>query len=130
MGIANPWTKHYQSAWENRAANHKLPMWARVVAYAYGRHEANGHAVFQRGDLAWLLGKPPQDGEPSKKAHPTTVRDAIATAVKYGWLAEDSCAECLIVPSHGIEGPPGNAEKPCPVHERKYTQRRAKLRAV
>jgi hypothetical protein len=94
-------------------------MWARVVSLAYGRHEANGHATFRRGDLTWLLGSPPEGDKDYRRAHRQTVHNAIATAVSYGWLANQSCLECLVVPGHGIEGPPGDAQKPCPVHERK-----------
>jgi hypothetical protein len=119
LAVFNPWTRHYQSAWENRAANHDLPMWARIISLAYGRHQANGHAVFQRGQLTWILGKPPKGDEPFKRADRQRVYEAIATAVKFGWLAEGSCLECLVVPGHAIEGPQGNAKAPCPVHERK-----------
>jgi hypothetical protein len=124
MSVPNPWTRHYQIGWENRAANTATPLWARVVSLAYGRHEANGHANFPRGELSWILGTPPKDGQPFKRRHRDSVRDAIAVAVKYGWLADGSCSECLIVPSHEIEGPMGNASKPCPVHERKNAQKR------
>jgi hypothetical protein len=118
----NPWTRHYQSAWENRAANPDLPCWARVVAFAYGRHEANGHANFKRGELSFLTGTPPKDGGPFRRRDRSTLRKAIAVAVQYGWLAEGSCTECL-VPQHEIAGPPGDPFKPCPVHERKARQK-------
>ncbi|MDT5127990.1 MAG: hypothetical protein QOH54_3634 [Mycobacterium sp.] len=122
MTVQNPWTRHFQSGWENRAANTDAPLWARLVSLAYGRHEANGHANFTRGDLLWILGTPAKDGQPFKRRHSASIRDAIEVAVKYGWLAEGSCNECLIVPSHEIEGPMGNADKPCPVHERKRSK--------
>jgi hypothetical protein len=115
----NPWTRHYQIGWENRSANPALPLWARVVALAYGRHEANGHANFGRGQLSWIMGTPPKDGGEHKRRDRKTLRDAIATAVKYGWLAEGSCSECLVVPGHDIVGPHGDPFKPCPVHERR-----------
>ncbi len=115
----SPWTRHYQSAWENRSANPDVPLWARVTALAYGRHEANGHANFGRGQLAWILGTPPKDGGEFKRRDRATLRNAIAVAVKHGWLAEGSCSECLVVPAHDIVGPNGDPFKPCPVHERK-----------
>jgi hypothetical protein len=118
-----PWAKHYQSAWDDRAANDELPLWARVVSLAYGRHEANGHAIFQRGQLSWILGKPAANGEEFKRRDRHTIRDAIATAVRYGWLAEGSCSECLVVPRGAITGPLGNPDKPCPVHVRKQAQK-------
>ena len=114
MGVYNPWTRHYQAAWENRAANHGLPMWARVVCFAYGRHEANGHARFQRGQLTVLLGKPPEGDKPFRRAPRQTVHDAIATAVTYGWLDKESCMECLVVPGHAVADPRATPRHPAP----------------
>lgn len=130
MGVYNPWAKHYQAQWENRAADAKLPMSLRVVCVAYGRHEANGHANLRRGQLSWIVGTPPTDTQPFRRAARYSVRDAIQAAVRHGWLAEGSCSECLIVPAHAIEGPVGNSDKACPVHARKIEQKRAKLRVV
>jgi hypothetical protein len=130
MSTYNPWTRHYQAEWENCAANPNLPMWARVFSLAYGRHEANGHAVFGRGELTWILGTPPKDGKPFQRARRQAVYEAIATAVKHGFLDEGSCLECLVVPGHAIQGPHGKADAPCAVHERKYREKRAKLRLV
>ncbi|WP_157897383.1 hypothetical protein [Mycobacteroides chelonae] len=122
------WAKHYQRGWENKSANPNTPLWARIASLAYARHGANGHAVFERGSLSWILGTPPKDGKLFKKRDSATIRDAIKVAVQYGWLAEGSCNECLIVPSHDISMPLGNESKPCPVHERKNAQKRAKRR--
>lgn len=123
----NPWTKHYQMGWENRAANPDLPLWLRIVSLAYGRHEANGHANFPRGSLAVILGTQPTDDAPFKRRDRGTIRNAIATAVRYGLLAEGSCSECLAVPSRVIEGPLGNAYKPCAVHEHKEDLKRRRV---
>ncbi len=130
MSVFSPWTRHYQAAWENRAANHNLPMWARIVCLAYGRHRANGHAVFGRGNLTWILGTPPHGDKPFQRANRQAVYNAIAAAVKYGFLDEGSCLECLVVPGHAIQGPEGKPDAPCPVHERKYLAKRAKLTLV
>jgi hypothetical protein len=131
MGVMNPWTKHYQAEWENRAADVGLPLWLRVAALAYGRHEANGHANFRRGELSWILGRPPSAASPSfKRVDRTYLRNAIAVAVRHKWLAEGSCSECLVVPAHAVEGPVGNPDKPCPVHDRKVQRKRRKLRVV
>jgi hypothetical protein len=127
VGNPNPWTRHYQAAWENRAAAHHLPLWARVFSLAYGRHHANGHAVFGRGELMWILGTPPHDGKPFQKATRQSVNAAIKAAAKYGFLDEGSCTECLVVPGHAIQGPQGRHDAPCPVHERKYAEKRARL---
>jgi hypothetical protein len=130
LSVFNPWTRHYQAAWENRAANHNLPLWARIFCLAYGRHHANGHAVFGRGELTWVLGTPPKGKEPFQRASRQAVHEAIATAVKHGFLAEGSCLLCLVVPGHAIQGPHGKADAPCPVHEKKYREKRAKLTLV
>lgn len=125
-----PWARHYQSAWDNRAANTGLPLWTRVVCLAYGRHEANGHANFQRGDLSWILGKPSKSGGDFQRRDRHTIRDAIAVAVKYGFLAKESCSVCLVVPPHAIEGPLGDPHKPCAVHESKKAQKLRKLQQL
>ena len=131
MGVMNPWAKHYQAEWENRAADTSLSLWLRVACLAYGRHEANGHANFRRGQLSWILGTPPTAESPTfKRRDRTEVRDAIALAVRHKWLGEGSCSECLVVPAHAVEGPLGNPNKPCPVHERKVQQKRERLRVV
>lgn len=120
MGVLAPWAKHAQIVWERRAADPNLPLWLRIVCLAYGQHEANGHANFRPGSLTWIFGTPETDTEPFKRVHRSTIYDAIQTAVRRGFLAPGSCAKCLVVPSHAIEGPrPGNAFKPCPVHSKK-----------
>lgn len=126
MSVPNPWTRHYQIAWEERANDRNLPLWLRVACLAYARHEANGHANFRRGQLSWILGTPPQGDEPFKRVDSSTVGDAIKRAARYGWLSDDSCAECLVVPGHAIEGPQGNPRKPCAVHERKIALKRGR----
>ena len=87
MHVTNPWVKHFQSAWENRVADDRLPLWLRVASLAYARHEANGHTNFQAGELSWILGKSSADGGDFKRRDRHTIRDAIATAVRYGfWM--------------------------------------------
>ena len=92
-GNPNPWTRHYQAVWENRAADHTLPLWLRLACIAYARHEANGHANFKRGQLSWILGKPPDGDQPFKRVDKSTLVNALALAVRHGWLAEGSCTE-------------------------------------
>lgn len=118
MSVAPPWTKHAQIVWENRGADTRLPLWMRVACLAYGNHEANLHACYKRGDLQMILGTPATDTSPSRKALRQHVHSAIQTAVEYGWLASGSCARCLVVPAHAVEGPrPGNPLKRCPIHQ-------------
>lgn len=125
----NPWARHYQIAWENRAADTNLPLWFRLMALAYGRHEANGHANFKRGQLSVILGTPSGDGW--RRVDRYYLRDTIKIAVEHGLLAEGSCTECLVVPGHAVAGGIGDPEEPCPVHIRKLgAKHRAKLRLV
>jgi hypothetical protein len=86
------WATHYQIEWENWAADTKLPLWLRISCLAYGRHEANGHATFGRGQLSWILGTPPTADHPFKRIDKYTVRDTIKLATGHGWLAEGSCS--------------------------------------
>jgi hypothetical protein len=89
--------------WERLAADANLPLWFRLMALAYWRHEANGHANFKRGDLSWILGKPPHDDVPFKPVDKYMLDDTLDRLVGYGWLDKGSCVECLIVPAHGTE---------------------------
>lgn len=129
MGVKNPWAKHYQAVWEDRAADTTLPLWLRMTCIAYGRHEANGHANFRRGQLSWILGKMTEELS-WKRVDRAQLTKAITVAVRHGWLAAGSCSECLIVPGHAVGGPLGNPDKPCAVHERKTKRSRPQLRAV
>lgn len=72
---------------------------------AYARVGANGHASFERGELADLMGKCRQD-----------IDRAIRKAVEYKWLHEAFCTECLIPPGDFIEMSFGNSRKVCRVH--------------
>jgi hypothetical protein len=109
-----PWAKHYQHAWEERSGDPNLPDWLRVASLAYGKHSANGHALFGPGDLALVLGRvDPTTGEITANDN---VSRAIRTAVRHGWLARGSKARCLIVPAFAVDGGLGNAYAPCPVH--------------
>lgn len=109
-----PWTRHYMDAWDNRAADHNLSQWLRVVCLAYGGHKANGHRTFGPGMLALSLGYPdPNTGEPVPEKNPGR---AVRAAVKNGWLAEGSTVRCLVVPRHAISGPLGDPNAACPIH--------------
>jgi hypothetical protein len=127
----NTWTRHYQIVWENRAHDYSLPLWLRLACIAYARHEANGHANFKRGQLSWILGTPPKGDQPFKRVDRWTLSNALALAIRREWIADGSCTECLVVPGHAIEGPDGDATKPCTVHVRKQLgKKRVQLRVV
>jgi hypothetical protein len=119
----NTWAKHFQSVWEERAADPIYPLWCRVAWLAFARHKANGHINFQRGQLGEIFGRFGEDG--FKPLDPNNLQRAIRDAKKAGLLDESSCAECLVVPAHAIEGGwGGSAHSPCAVHARKAAQRR------
>lgn len=123
------WTKHYQSAYLEDAANPKYPLAIRVAFLAYGSHKANGHARFRQTEVAKVLGEL-VDGTfvPASKHQ---VSRAIATAVSYGLLAENSKALCLIVPNHRIRGHHGDENAPCDRHQRQARAARVEpLRVV
>lgn len=113
----NLWAAHYQTTWHERSGDPRLPYWLRVAALAYGSHKANGHALFNAGQIALVLATAdPETGE-IKPLDKGSVQRAIRSAVDYGWLAADSCSRCLIVPGHAITMHYGNANAPCPQHD-------------
>ncbi|MCU1675618.1 MAG: hypothetical protein JWM93_376 [Frankiales bacterium] len=116
--VRNPWARHFQHVWHERAGDPRLPLWLRVSALAYGRHTANGHATFRAGDVRLVLGKVDTDGviaQPSSKE----VHRAIGTAMQYGYLGSESSVRCLVVPPHAIAGGLGDELSPCSEHDRR-----------
>ena len=117
---ANPWARHYQSEWQSRSGDARLPYWLRVTALAYGNHQDNGHARFKRGEVALILGIP--DGYGGIVPLDNVGR-AIADAVTYGWLAEESFWGCLVVPAHAIKKGPIAHSPACAIHIRRARRR-------
>lgn len=130
----NTWGQHYQQPWREAAADRELPDWLRVASLAFGCHEANGHAVFGRGEIAGMLGPVDRDTGEIKPMDRANVRRAIRTAIQRGFLAEGSQSMCLIVPAHWIVGGVGNSTSDCPIHQRGASRRgrsaRPELRVV
>ncbi len=116
--MGNPWTRHYQHVWEERAGSPRLPLWLRVASLAYGKHAANGHAPFAMGEVALAMSSVSPDT--GKIVHPSRQRvyDTIKLAIEYGFLAPGSSARCLIVPHHAVEGGVGSPYTLCPHHGR------------
>lgn len=108
------WARHYQHVWEERSGAPWLPKWFRVASLAYGKHRANGHAMFGPGEVALIIGT--VDLATGELTPDANVARTIGLAVEYGLLAEGSTSRCLIVPAHAIDGPSGDAFAPCPVH--------------
>ncbi|EWT04651.1 hypothetical protein N864_10855 [Intrasporangium chromatireducens Q5-1] len=118
----NPWAKHFQLVWENRAGDPRLPLWLRVVSLAYGKHRANGHAPFDPGQVALVLSTvDPDTGElitPKRQ----NVHRAIKAAVDYGFILDGSSSRCLVVPSHAVSGGLGMPGTPCRWHAKRGEQ--------
>ncbi|MGA8247847.1 MAG: hypothetical protein WB797_13170 [Nocardioides sp.] len=111
------WARHYQEEWHTRSGDNRLPKWLRVACLAYGAHDNNGHAVFRRGEVALVLGKPPEHGRGPVPLDRRRVHEVIRLAVEYEWLMPGSTARCLIVPSRAIKKGAYDAPlAPCPIH--------------
>lgn len=113
-----PWSRHYQHVWQERAGQTHLPLWLRVVSLAYGSHLGNGHARFGPGEVRLTMSTVDANGvmcQPDGSA----VRRAIRQAVSNGFLAPGSKQRCLVVPAHAVEGGRGGSSTqylPCPDH--------------
>lgn len=112
MSVVNPWARHYQAVWRERAGNPRIPYALRVAFLALGNHKANGHALFGRGEVADALMTPPNHRPDRRSVH-----RAIRQAIDWGYLAEGSTARCLIVPAHAVTGGLGSPTAPCPHHD-------------
>ena len=97
MGYYDEWVKHEVPHLEAMAENTSLPGWLRLHYLAMARMRSDGHAHFERGELADALGKVNAGGEliPADRHN---VQRAIRAARKHNVLAEESCTTCLVVP--------------------------------
>jgi hypothetical protein len=115
------WAAHAQDHWLDFAGNPNFPDYLRTVFVAYGRHAANGHAVLERGELAYFLVR--RDGTlPERRI----VSRAVQEAVNLGFLAEGSRLLCLVVSSHDVQGGRGNPTARC---RRDHTRRGTNVRS-
>lgn len=92
----NPWTKHRQSVWRERALDKaaKYPIWVRIGMLALGGHRKTGRADFAPGELKQLLGV----------ASDSHLANELRKAKDAGWITHDSTAMCLTVPAHAVQG--------------------------
>lgn len=123
------WTKHFQDAYLEDAANPNYPKVIRLMFLAYGTHKANGHARFKQREIANVLGHVDSDGI-FWPADRRTVNRVINQAVSWGLLAEGSKALCLIVPGHRIRGHRGEPDAPCDRHRPPKKAAKPDLRAA
>lgn len=95
-------------AWSREVAvAGSMYQWHQVWFLALSRVRKNGHANFEVGEIARLLGM-----------SPSTVSHKISEAVGHGWLDPTSGARCLVVPAHAIRGGLGNIHDKCVIHGR------------
>lgn len=104
MSRENPWTKHRQSFWQEKAGSPNLPLWLRVVALAYGVHRRNGHAPFKGGEIALATAAVDLQSGEIRQPDKTQVSRAIRTAIEYRFLSPESNGRCLVVPPYAITG--------------------------
>jgi hypothetical protein len=116
----NPWAKHYQSEWERRAGNIRLPLWLRVASLAYGKHRGNGHAQYRPGEIALSLSSVDDITGEIKQPLRQQVHVAIRVAVEHGFLSPSSGSRCLVVPAHAVAGGEGHPFAPCSFHEPRH----------
>lgn len=125
-----PWARHVQASWQERAGDASLPDWLRVACLAYGSHKANGHALQRPGNVGLVLARlDGVTGEITPQSRQNVYR-AIQAAIRNGWLAEGSTAQCLVVPAHAIQGGLGNAHETCPQHDPVRPRKGRHLKAV
>lgn len=104
MSRENPWTKHRQSFWQEKAGRPSLPLWLRVTALAYGVHRRNGHAPFKAGEVALSTSIVDADTGQIRTPSSSRISEAIRQAIELGFLSSESHARCLVVPPWGVEG--------------------------
>ena len=116
MSREDPWARHQQRVWLERARDPEVPKWLRIAFYAWGRHKANGHATFEPGELGLLVGVVNRATGELRPVDPSNLRHEICKAVEKGYLAEQSTAQCLVVPPYAISGGWGSEYEKCSVH--------------
>lgn len=131
----NRWARHYQDEWELRSGDPRLQGWLRVAAYAYAKHEANGHAPLVQGSRhgpgtlqVALATVEPETGE-VQHADRRRLHEWVKAAIDYGWLDAKSSTACLIVPHRAIDGGLGSPNAPCKVCDKRAARRKRPVAA-
>ncbi|MBB2992368.1 hypothetical protein FHR72_003867 [Mycolicibacterium iranicum] len=93
MSHDNPFAIHYQSVYRERACDKRFPLLWRLESLAKGTHRRNGHASFEMGEIARILG-----------ISGVQVSNLIAEAKELDLLDNRSCSRCLVVPPHAVIG--------------------------
>jgi hypothetical protein len=101
-------------------ATRRMPACARRYGRDQPRPNADGHKQELMNGMR-TFGAVEADTRARRQPSAAPVSRAIATAAKYGFLAAEFCARCLVVPLHVIDG--GARGKPYKVC-REHTRRR------
>ncbi|MGW3731350.1 hypothetical protein [Streptomyces sp. NPDC000851] len=110
FGPDRPWGGVSQREFQRKAQEHWHPLAYRVLFAALGWADRQGHAAFDPGRLAALLGK---DGKPLSDQ---STNNAISRAKKCDLVSPRSGAACLVLPSYLFQKGKG-APKPCRIHQ-------------
>lgn len=94
------------------ATDKKLPNWRRLEFYALGRMRKNGHASFEQGEIAEILGIRSVD-----------VMRVIRDGVEMYAFDPSSHSRCVVLPSHIQGGRFGSVDEVCRSCERRATAR-------
>ncbi|MEU6168282.1 hypothetical protein [Streptomyces tanashiensis] len=105
-----PWGGVSQHEYRRMAQHPGHPLAYRVHFAAIGWADRRGHASFQPGRLAALLGK---DG---KSLSDQSTRNAVARAKELDLVSPRSGAACLVLPPHLFQKGKG-APVPCRLHQ-------------
>ncbi|MEV7476535.1 hypothetical protein [Streptomyces halstedii] len=110
FGHDRPWGGVSQHEYRRMAQDHGHPLAYRVHFAAIGWADRHGHAAFEPGRLAALLGK---DG---KRLSDQSARNAVARAKDLHLISPRSGAACLVLPPHLFQKAKG-APVPCRLHQ-------------
>ncbi|MGW1225909.1 hypothetical protein [Streptomyces sp. NPDC002530] len=110
FGHDRPWGGVSRREYRRMAQNHGHPLSYRVHFAAIGWADRQGHAAFEPGRLAALLGKE------GKRVSDQGTRNAVARAKELHLVSPRSGAACLVLPPHLFQKAKG-APVPCRVHQ-------------
>jgi hypothetical protein len=116
FGHNRPWGGVSQHEYRRMAQHPGHPLAYRVHFAAIGWADRQGHAAFEPGRLAVLLGKEGKEGKEGKPLSDQSTRNAVARAKELDLVSSRSGAACLVLPSHLFQKGKG-APVPCRLHQ-------------
>lgn len=114
-GADLPWVALSQTGARLMSGHAALPLPWRLMLLAVGNMNQIGHAEFGGGELARLL-----------RISPDAVTERIRAAKRYGLLADESCARCIVLPAEIFQR--GRGTTVCGWHGIGERYRRERLR--